>query len=203
MEAENFSAAFDTFLREEVKTACVRSDGRFCAGEEPPKVLLPGAFNPLHAGHWGMAEAACRITGMPVSFELSVANVDKPPLAAAEILARIRQFGGRGCVWLTRAPTFVEKAALFPGALFVLGVDTADRIIAPRYYDNSEDKMLAAMEGIRSRGCRFLVAGRVESGGKFVRLQHLAIPKSVADLFSEIPEAEFRLDISSTQIRLQ
>ena len=62
-------------------------------------------------------------------FELSVTNVDKPALPSAEICRRLRQFTWRTEVWVTRAPTFAEKASVFPGAIFVVGADTAERIL--------------------------------------------------------------------------
>src|SRR5580658_7394317 len=77
-------------------------------------ILLPGAFNPAHDGHWQLAAAAQRQLGRPAAFEISLANVDKPDLSWEEMLGRIRQFAGRAAVWLTRAPKFVHKAELFP-----------------------------------------------------------------------------------------
>src|SRR5439155_55171 len=78
------------------------------------------------------------IAGGPVAFELSVVNVDKPPLGAADVRHRFAQFRGRARVELTRAPTFLQKSRLLPGATFVVGADTAERLVAGRYYDNDE-----------------------------------------------------------------
>src|SRR5437870_5800782 len=64
-------------------------------------VLLPGSFNPLHAGHSQLAAAAQKLLACEVHFELSIANVDKPELNLDEIRRRITQFAGRGGVWLT------------------------------------------------------------------------------------------------------
>src|SRR5438045_940442 len=71
-----------------------------------PTGLLPGAFNPAHAGHFALAQVAAGMLGLPVHFELSIANVDKPQLFAGEVQRRLRQFAGRGALWLTRAPRF-------------------------------------------------------------------------------------------------
>jgi hypothetical protein len=198
-----FSSPLARFFCGEEKNICVQVDGRIGPGDNAPKLLLPGAFNPFHTGHWKMAEAASRLTGLPPAFELCVANVDKPPLSPAEILHRIEQFSWRAPLWLTRAPIFVEKSLLFPGCLFVVGVDTAMRILDPKYYNNSEEQMLRALEQIRSRRGRFLVAGRADTQGQLVRLANLSVPAAFQDLFGEIPEAEFRFDISSTRIRAQ
>jgi nicotinamide mononucleotide (NMN) deamidase PncC len=180
---------------------CVEPDGRMVQHGEPPKALLPGAFNPLHVGHVRLAEVAARRAGGPAAFELSIVNVDKPPLAIAEIRHRLVQFEWLAPVWLSRAPLFVEKAALFPGVTFVVGFDTAERIVAPRYYGDNAEKMRASLEQIRRQGCRFLVAGRRDQAGEFRQLQKLALPGDLQDLFSAIPEAEFHIDLSSTELR--
>ena len=136
-----------------------------------------------------------------MTFELSVVNADKPALAAVEVRRRLEQFSWRGTVELTRAPTFREKARVLPGAAFVVGVDTAARILEPRYYGGSAASMVAALDEIGRLGGRFLVAGRADPGGRFVTLADLAVPGPVAHLFEEIPEARFRRDISSTELR--
>ena len=124
------------------------------------RVLVPGSFRPLHAGHAGLATAAEARSGRRVSFELSVHNVDKPPLTYREILARAaQQWGGRPLV-LTREPTFVGKARVLPGCWFAIGYDTAVRLVGPEYYDGTRVAMEAALTELRDLECRFLVAGR-------------------------------------------
>jgi len=163
--------------------------------------LLPGSFNPLHDGHWGLARAAEQFLGLPIAFELSLVNVDKPELTAAEVQRRLAPFADLASVWLTGAATFMEKACLFPGATFVVGGDTAERIVAPSYYDNDRQRLGHALVTIRSGGCRFLVAGRADSSGRFVRLTDLPIPAAFADLFGELPAELFRLDLCATELR--
>jgi hypothetical protein len=184
-------------LRGALPAVCADPDGRLHPGGSSPPALLPGSFNPLHAGHVGMAEAAARRLGIPVAFELSAVNVDKPPLTEEEARRRLAQFD-RHRVWLTRAPTFVEKARLFPGCCFVVGADTAARIVEARYYGAGE--LRAAIGEIRDRGCRFLVAGRL-AGGTFVGVDELGINAEFRDLFQGLSEGEFRLDVSSTALR--
>jgi nicotinamide mononucleotide (NMN) deamidase PncC len=111
--------------------------------DEPPAApagLLCGAFNPLHAGHQGMRTVAEDILQGPVYFEMSVVNADKPPLDSFAIEERRRQFFDTP-VALTSAPRFVDKAHLFPGTTFVVGYDTAERIIDPRFYGGTETAM--------------------------------------------------------------
>ena len=148
-----------------------------------------------------MARAAETLQGERVTFELAAVNVDKPPLPAATILERMGQFAGRYPVLASDAPTYIGKARLYPGATFVVGYDTAVRIFAPRYYENSSAKMVAALREIQELGCRFLVAGRVDEQNIFRSLDDLAIPAEFQPLFTAIPEQLFRRDISSTELR--
>jgi hypothetical protein len=185
----------------ETTHVCVDVDGRLSIQIARPTLLVPGAFNPVHEGHRGLAAAAQRLTGLPPAFELSITNVDKPALIPEEIQRRRQQFTWRARVWLTRAPTFAEKATLFPGTTFVVGADTAARIIARCYYDESEMAMKQALDHIRGQGCRFLVAGRVDGDRRFVDLAQVGVPAAFQELFTAIPETDFRLDISSTELR--
>jgi Cytidylyltransferase-like len=179
----------------------VAPDGSRIADAPHPRFLLPGSFDPLHDGHRGMFDAAMRRLGPGGAFELSVTNVEKPPLGDDEIQRRLMAFAGYQPLWLTRAPTFVEKAHLFPGAVFVVGADTAARIVQPRFYEESAERMRSALEEIRAAGCRFLVAGRVDGGGRFIDRDALSLHEELADLFEAIAEGEFRLDLSSTMLR--
>jgi hypothetical protein len=182
----------------------VTPEGRIDAGHrwDPlrPTAILAGAFNPVHAGHLGLADIAAEFLGLPVAFELSVANVDKPGLDPAELRCRAAQFAGRAPLWLTHAPRFVEKADLFPGAVFVVGADTALRIVEPRY-NGDPARLHDALGRLRERGCRFLVACRIDSAGHCVEPTDVPVPLRWRDLFAGIPSERFRLDLSSTQLR--
>lgn len=163
--------------------------------------VLPGSFNPVHSGHWELASAAQRLLGGSVAFELSIANVDKPALSHAEVMRRVAQFAGRGDVWVTRAPRFMHKAALFPGATFVVGTDTALRLVDTRYYGHDRQSMLDALRTLKVRGCRVLVAARCDRGGALQTLADVPVPSGFDDLFIPIAVGDFRCDLSSTELR--
>jgi hypothetical protein len=136
-----------------------------------------------------------------VGFELAAVNADKPNLPLPEVLDRLAQFAGRQSILVSDAPTFVEKARLYPGTTFVVGFDTAERILQTRFYHDSEAEMKTALETIREQGCRFLVAGREDDAGTHHEAAALEVEPAFRDLFRPIPTAVFRHDISSTEIR--
>ena len=195
------SAAIEQLLSGAIPRLTVCPDGRLVQGAPIPAAVLPGSFNPRHAGHVGLAAAAAEILGVAVHFELSAVNVDKPALTADEIRRRIVQFAGQGTVELTRAPTFLEKARLLPGVTFVVGADTAERLVAARYYGGTEAQMHAALDEMIALGVRFLVAARRDATGHVSTLAEIAVPPRFATMFTQIPENRFRVDVSSTELR--
>ncbi|MGH2537537.1 MAG: hypothetical protein ACRDHL_09105 [Candidatus Promineifilaceae bacterium] len=170
-------------------------------GHERPAAVLSGAFNPLHDGHLALAQVGAELLGRPVTFELAAANADKPDLSQEQTLGRLLQFAGRYSVIASGAATFVEKARLYPGATFVVGYDTAARVLAPRYYGGSLAQMRAALAELAELGCSFLVAGREDDEGVFHEAASLPAPPGPASLFAPIPSHLFRRDISSTELR--
>ncbi len=165
-----------------------------------PAAVFPGAFHPLHAGHRRMMEIARDILGVPVAVEISILNVDKPPLDYTEIEGRVAQFPPDQAIWLTRAATFEEKSREFPRAVFLVGIDTLRRIAAWEYYGGDRRACLAALEDIAARGCRFLVFGRTV-GKTLLRLADLELPDFFRDTCREVPPERFCQDVSSTAIR--
>ncbi|XP_022993383.1 uncharacterized protein LOC111489421 isoform X2 [Cucurbita maxima] len=168
------------------------------------KVILSGSFNPLHDGHVKLLEVATGICGGGYPcFELSAVNADKPPLSVSQIKDRVEQFKKVGkSVIISNQPYFYKKAELFPGSAFVIGADTAVRLIDPKYYDGDYKKMLEILLRIKNTGATFLVGGR-NINGVFKVLEDVEIPQELRDMFISIPADKFRMDISSTQIRKQ
>jgi nicotinic acid mononucleotide adenylyltransferase len=179
----------------------VQPDGQVLLSAPPAPVLLPGSFNPVHEGHVMLARVAEELRQESLAFEISITNVDKPPLEPETVRRRLKQFAWKAPVELTRAPTFLEKSRLFPRTTFVIGADTAERLVAPKYYGGDELMMHGALEAIGAAGNTFLVAVRVDAQGRLRQLRDIDVPRRYADLFTEIPEHRFRLDTSSSDIR--
>jgi hypothetical protein len=147
-----------------------------------------------------MVEVGRELLGARPAVEISILNADKPPLDYFEIERRLAQFASDQSVWLTRAARFEQKSQLFPGATFLVGVDTLRRIAEPRFYGDDADACVAALERIAERGCRFLVFGR-KGGAGFIRFGDLDLPEPLRAICREVPPGEFREDVSSTAIR--
>jgi Cytidylyltransferase-like len=191
----------DQLLGGRVNRITAQPDGQIALSARIPSVLLPGSFNPVHEGHVSLARVAEEMRQRPLAFEISVTNVDKPPLTGETVRRRVAQFAWKSPVELTRAPTFLEKSRLFPGTTFVIGADTAERLFLSKYYGDDEDRMDLALEEIANSGASFLVACRIDASGRVCTLTDIAVPRRYADLFIEIPKQRFRSDMSSTEIR--
>jgi len=166
-------------------------------------VLLSGSFNPVHDGHLELAGvAARRVDGghaCPV-FELPLVNADKIPIGLFEGRRRALQFAGRAPVVLTREPLFTGKARLFPGCVFVVGADTAERIVNPRFYGGDPAGVRRALDELRAQRARLLVAGR-RVGKRMLTLDGIEVPRGYEALFRALPEVAFRSDLASTALR--
>jgi hypothetical protein len=191
----------DQLLVGELDRVTVQPDGQIMLSAPQPFVLFPGSFNPIHEGHVLLARVAEELRQQPLAFEISVTNVDKPPLPGETVRHRLSQFAWKSRVELTRAPTFLEKSRLFPSTTFVIGADTAERLVAPKYYGDDELRMHVALEEIANSGSSFLVAVRIDAVGRVRALNDIPVPRRYADLFTEIPEHRFRVDTSSSEIR--
>lgn len=187
----------------------------------PNSLVVPGSFNPPHAGHTALAKAAAESISncSAVWFELSITNVDKPALEVEQIAHRLKHFLSlqdempNDFCWgilLTNAPLFKQKVELLAPLQigntsllhFSIGTDTLVRLIEPKYYNDSEDEMLRVLTGMP---CHFVVGGRLDqrkpsesvflSGEEVIR--HL--PSALRSKFTILPD--FRVDLSSTEIR--
>jgi phosphopantetheine adenylyltransferase len=174
-------------------------DGTLSSHVDPdPHGIVCGSFDPRHHGHERLRDAAAKFLDKPVHFELSLVNVEKPTLDDAAVEQRRCQFHDHPLA-LTAAATFVEKAVLLPETIFVVGIDTAVRIVDSSFYDD-DTSMQSALHTLADHACSFLVAGRLVEE-QFQTIGDVDLPSQFEALFVELPEVLFREDVSSTALR--
>jgi hypothetical protein len=163
--------------------------------DDYPINLLSGSFNPAHPGHFEMADfvGGRNPNSGGCDFELSIRNVDKPILDFITIEERLATCGDRR-VWLANAPTFMEKAKIFPGTTFAVGYDTAMRIVNPKYANI--DNVRAAFETYKTR---FTIFGRTIDGKFYAGLDKF--PKWFSEISSAVTQPLDSAAVSSSSIR--
>jgi len=150
-------------LRHEVVNSVLVVDDKYIINPTLKNiVILPGSFNPIHDGHISMLQNACALNHTDGIFEMCVVNADKPPLSFDEIIARIATFNSKPVV-LTNAPLFTDKDKLFPGVSYAIGVDTAIRLINPKYTHGDGDLMIENILKMTFNNTKFYVGSRLFS----------------------------------------
>ncbi|RZB89337.1 hypothetical protein D0Y65_028268 [Glycine soja] len=181
---------------------------------------MPGSFHPLHDGHLKLMEVATRICGDGYPcFEISAVNADKPPLSVSQIKDRIKQFEKvgetitillrehYGCPlteWRARMlSTLMHSHSVLQNVKQLNPWFLLDHVTAPhhpKYYDGDYNMMQKILVGCKETGCTFLVGGR-NVDGAFKVLDDIDVPEELKGMFVSIQAEQFRMDISSTEIR--
>lgn len=172
-------------------------------------VFYPGAFNPPHEGHFKGATAALEVNNfqdVELVFSTTINPPHKTSLTPAEMLQRACMMKGHNFLLTENDPLYVDKAARFPGAHFIIGADALQRMLDSSWGVDCEE-LLNRFEQLKTH---FLVLGRVVNGeymiGSDILSNHMkAVGKEHAYWQRWILLVHtvfgFRLDISSTQLR--
>lgn len=162
---------------------------------DPDRTLFPGAFNPPHAGHFGIADAIKADDGADPIFTICATPPHKEPLELQEMLRRARKLHGCAVLFTEGDPLYLDKARKFPGRSFVIGADALVRMLDPKWGPDPIE-MLREMDGL---GTRFYIFGRnVSEGYVTAHEAYERTPDAFKSMF--IPVAG-RWDVSSTEIR--
>ncbi len=160
-------------------------------------VVYPGSFKEYHYGHDNIARAIKALGKEPV-LEITSTNADKIQIEDSELAWRALQFSGRWPAILRNdCSLFIDKARAYSGCSFVVGVDTAERLLDSKYYPNGIDSLDQVLMEFKQMSTKFYVISR-EKDGILKTCEDLNILAHYEKLFIPLPG---RWDISSTQIR--
>jgi len=175
------------------------NESKASAKPEKIRLVFPGSFDPCHRNHVYMAKLASEKLGEPVHFEISLTNVDKPPIDFISLNQRLdslRKYKDEafvGGVCLTNAPLFLQKADLFPNSTFIIGADTFNRLFDAKYYGGKVDTT-AILRQFREKNIRFMVFQR--------KSVEISVKPEILEFCEIVPMEEYEDDgISSTEIR--
>lgn len=162
-------------------------------------VIYPGSFRRFHFGHDCAASAAQLQTDKQVVFEITSNNADpsKPHVSLQDLVQRSLQFRGRWPVILRfGCGKFVEKAKAYGGVDFVVGFDTAIRMVDKAFYNDSWQEASDSLDFLMRTGCRFHVLGRKTDHG-FETADDISCKRKHHGLFHHLAG---QADISATQL---
>ena len=97
------------------RTRPARSGSRGSPRVPARAALFAGAFDPPHAGHFGIAESVTRASGLPVIFCTTVDPPHKAALGTAEVLRRARLLERHDALFTEGDPLYLDKARRMPG----------------------------------------------------------------------------------------
>lgn len=165
------------------------ANGRREASPTGAVELLPGAFNPVHAGHLD-------VSSRDTIFQLSLRTPHKDPVSIVEALKRVAAINAAGHDALVEneASTFLAKARKWPGSTFVIGSDTLVRILDPKY----GHPIVPMLQEFNALGTRFKIAQRTGDPDVWDILE--GIPAPVHFMFERLKDSQYA-GLSSTQIR--
>ncbi|BFU22598.1 hypothetical protein EHI8A_059930 [Entamoeba histolytica HM-1:IMSS-B] len=196
----------DSFFKNNNGVFCIELNGSITHSIPQCPIVYCGTFNPFHKAHKKIIEyMSMRFNHRPIILDISQRSEDKSVTSLTNVFIRASQVAGKYKVNISNTSLYIDKCKTYPGGTFVVGLDTAVRILNKRYYQNSEINLKKAMQVIASMGCNFIVVGRKDDiTNRFLEFDSVksTLPaKEYHYLFISLNEKEFRYDLSSTYLR--
>lgn len=164
-------------------------------------VEYPGAYNPPHEGHHGVATASMKTHAKRFGeyrgllYSATTTHPIKGSMSPAEMLQRAASMCGYDFLLTENDALYMEKIRARPGVDFIMGADALDRLLDPKWGIEPAD----LIQELTSRGTRILVSGRLVDG-VFMTCNEVVNKRGFAtgDIFIPV---DYRLDLSSTELR--
>jgi nicotinic acid mononucleotide adenylyltransferase len=189
------SLAYERFWRRPYFTA---SGQRLAKLEVDHHALLPGAFNPPHEGHYGMAHEVEKI-GYQVVFTTTVNPPHKGVLSVQDCLKRAKLLHGRNRLFTHDDPLYIDKARAYPGAPMIIGADACQRLFDPKWGADIE-QTLKEFLSLKTKFyvCDRFIDGKLVKGWDVVASMDEHLYRNYARIFTAI---DGQWNISSTELR--
>jgi nicotinic acid mononucleotide adenylyltransferase len=110
--------------------------------ESSSNIKFPGSFNPPHAGHFDMSsKSSAALRGGKVDYLINIDSPHKPNISIIECLCRVAAFRASedfmtsaNAIHFTKGqPLFLDKVGAYPTCKFIIGADTLNRILDPKW----------------------------------------------------------------------
>lgn len=175
-----------------------RTGRRLAAMPDGPRALMPGAFNPPHPGHLGMADEVEAHHHLPVAFYVTAKAPHKAELTVQELLQRAKLLRGHDAFFTRGEALYIEKARRFPGRPIVMGTDALARMLDPSWGPD----VRAMLFEFAALGTHFLVSPRPVNGRMLAlddALDSGNVDCELRGMFTELAPGP---DVSSTALRM-
>lgn len=164
-------------------------------------VLMPGAYNPPHPGHLGMASEVEKKASRPVIFHVTADGPHKAPLTLQDLLKRARMLRGRDRLFTRGDALYLDKARRFPGVPIAMGADALCRMLDPKW----GQPILPMLYELSQLKTRFYISSRPVDGEvltlyKAFELSGIRDYDLLSQLFHEV---DGLWDFSSTRVRAE
>jgi hypothetical protein len=198
---KSFIHHIESLSNEKIDYFITNSDLNIFHEDIENSVILSGSFNPVHDGHMKLLNYSSEKLKMNKYYEISLSNVDKDDIQIEELIKRIKKFNTDEKIIISKSSKFIHKSKIFPKSCFIVGYDTAIRILDPSYLSSGES-LDDLFNALGKNSCTFLVAGRIDATGSiFENLELNNLDFKYKDYFKIISEKDFRVDVSSTDMR--
>lgn len=168
-------------------------------------LVLDSSFNPPTRAHAALISETLHVSPQfsGVLLLFSSRNADKQ-LSGASIQQRVEMMQllakslPNCAVGITVHARFVDKARMLDGACFLMGVDTVERLLEPKYYDEPVEVALAPFFARCSLVCASRPGFTLENSLFSDQIKHITLDPEVASLSSTLARQHANTEVLDT-----